>query len=110
MGDWNLNISGLGTHSPHVPLDQQTAEWASIEGRSTIARLREMGHEIKEAFLIHWPGQVHEVKENLITGEKVATGAAAPSTTTTGNAGADVQVTNAESATTTAAVPPEPHA
>lgn len=74
MGDWNLNLDATGTHSPHVPDADQSAGWASVEGRSLIARLLETGHDVREAILTHWPGQPHEVRENLLTGEKTPIG------------------------------------
>ena len=85
MGNYNLNISGLGTHSPHVPEAQKDAGWAEVEARSLVVRLLAAGHQIGEAILTHWPGTEHEVKENLLTGEKVATNpasAAAPTSAT----------------------------
>jgi hypothetical protein len=72
MGTWNLNVTGLGTHSPQVPDEQKGPGWAEHEARALIDSLKRAGHAIDEAFLTHWPGQSAEVRENLLTGEKVA--------------------------------------
>ena len=111
MGNYNLSISGLGTHSPHVADEEKTAGWAEVEARSLIARLLGAGHQVGEAILTHWPGTEHEVRENLLTGEKVATAAASEETPTTSTAtegGPAATLSTGETTTTAAPDAPAP--
>lgn len=76
MGNFRIEIEAVGGHGVDREIKDGGVVNFFIDGNETpdaLAKrfyevLKWNGFDVKEAELIHWPGDPNEVKDNLITG------------------------------------------
>lgn len=75
MGDFTILVKGNGGHGcaretkngqPVEPCRQQSCP--DCQARTFVGQLQDRGCQVKEATLIHWPGEAGEVRDDLLTG------------------------------------------
>jgi hypothetical protein len=75
MGDFNVHISAVGGHGcQRDRTDGQFVVGCERTGcpdcivREMVRRLKRANVEVRKAQIVHWPTQLSEVRDNLLTG------------------------------------------
>jgi hypothetical protein len=77
MGQYRIEITAVGGHGCQREIKDGGTTYGcgrigcpDCEAREFVRRLQSKGQSIESATLTHWPGQVSEVTDNLLSGER----------------------------------------